>query len=266
MADTLSAKQTPEIRQIFVLGMHRSGTSLVAGILYKCGVFLGTELLGGNLSNPLGHFEDQRLIDLNDRILGAAGGTWYDPPPEEAISGQAGRMKEEIVGLLALMPSGTWGWKDPRLSLTIELFLPYVHNPAFIICDRESGAIAESLRHRDGFDIDRGLVITGIYRDRIHSILERHPDRRRMAVAYEELCSDPAVAISRLISFAGLDVGARQYRAAKKFVVHRDVIRKLERRIRRNELIKTGFRQLRKNPKTFLKNLVHHLRVKSSTQ
>jgi len=66
-------------------------------------------------------------------------------------------MKEDIVSVLAQMPVGTWGWKDPRLSLTIELFLPYLHNPVFVICTRKSQTIAESLFRRDGIEVKRGL-------------------------------------------------------------------------------------------------------------
>jgi hypothetical protein len=244
--------------------MHRSGTSLIAGILHKCGIFLGTDLLGENISNPFGHFEDQRLLDLNNKILTAAGGTWFEPPTENAIYAQADRMKEEIVSALSHMPAGTWGWKDPRLSLTIELFLPYLHNPVFIICNREATAIAESLYRRDGIEMKSGLSIACIYQDRIKRIIEHHPDVRRMVVTYEKICSDPASVISRLISFIGLDVHPRQYRAAKRFVVPRKVIRRLERRIRRNELIKAGFHQLYKNPIVFFEKLVKHIGIKSS--
>ena len=114
-----------ENQNIIILGMHRSGTSLVAGILFRFGIFMGKNFLGIHASNPFGHFEDQNVIDLNDQILAAAGGSWKDPPGSEAILNQADKFRKEIISLIAAMPSGTWGWKDPRLSITIELFLPY---------------------------------------------------------------------------------------------------------------------------------------------
>ena len=43
---------------IVILGMHRSGTSLITGILNKAGFFIGyqDELIGSNAENPLGGF------------------------------------------------------------------------------------------------------------------------------------------------------------------------------------------------------------------
>jgi len=82
-----------------------------------------------------------------------------------------------------------------------------------------------------------------------------------MIVSYEDICSDPAAVISQLLSFLNLNVSSKQYRAAKRFVVHRDVIRRLERKIRRNELIKAGFYQFCKNPIVFFVKLVKHIGI-----
>ncbi|ABN70622.1 hypothetical protein Smar_1536 [Staphylothermus marinus F1] len=51
-----------EERTVVVLGMHRSDTSMIAGILNILGVYMGERLLGASWSNPLGHFED--LVSL----------------------------------------------------------------------------------------------------------------------------------------------------------------------------------------------------------
>ncbi|HMB65244.1 MAG TPA: hypothetical protein VKO42_00060, partial [Patescibacteria group bacterium] len=57
-------------KTVVVIGMHRSGTSLVAGIMQCLGVDMGSNLLSGNRGNPLGFFEDEDILDLNKRILG----------------------------------------------------------------------------------------------------------------------------------------------------------------------------------------------------
>ena len=55
---------------IVILGMHRSGTSLITGILNKAGFFIGyqDELIGSNAENPLGFFErkDIRRVEVNE--------------------------------------------------------------------------------------------------------------------------------------------------------------------------------------------------------
>src|SRR5690348_8758134 len=51
-------------RPFIVAGMHRSGTSMVAGILAKGGIAMGRELLSGDAANPAGYFEDIAFLEL----------------------------------------------------------------------------------------------------------------------------------------------------------------------------------------------------------
>jgi hypothetical protein len=249
----------PSNQHIIILGMHRSGTSLVAGCLSKIGLFLGSELLGKNASNPLGHFEDQNLIELNDRILAAAGGTWDNPPPREKILNQAGAFHADITSLVSSMPSGTWGWKDPRLSLTIELFRPYIENPVFIVCQREFMRIAESLYNRNTIPVERGIELALLYRQRIDAFFECYPDLRRISVSHEDMCSDPGRIIRLLCSFLHIELKPGQYRKSVRFVVSKTKIRRLKRRIHRGDLVKAAFTQFFKNPRVFFIKLKNFL-------
>ena len=63
---------------ILVLGMHRSGTSALAGSLALTGVALGDDLLPANEGNVTGYWEHRRLIALNERVLASLGATWHD--------------------------------------------------------------------------------------------------------------------------------------------------------------------------------------------
>ena len=53
---------------ICVLGMHRSGTSALTGVVEQLGAFLGppAHLMAPRADNPAGFFEHQPLTDLND--------------------------------------------------------------------------------------------------------------------------------------------------------------------------------------------------------
>ena len=58
---------------IFILGCHRSGTSVVAGLLYKaCGVWMG-KLMPPTGDNPMGHFEALGVVDAHRDILARIG-------------------------------------------------------------------------------------------------------------------------------------------------------------------------------------------------
>lgn len=65
---------------ILVLGMHRSGTSALAGLFNRLGVALPEgDLIGASKSNPSGHFEPEEVVRIHDRILSETGSGWSDP-------------------------------------------------------------------------------------------------------------------------------------------------------------------------------------------
>ncbi len=155
-------------KTIVVLGMHRSATSLVAcGLHHE--ISMGEELVPASGSNPRGHFEDVRFVRLNDRILSAAGGSWHCPPAEEAIRNVAARFSDEVQSTLAAASRGhlIWGFKDPRTTLTIAVYLPFLRNPHFVCCFREPEEVARSLNRRNGFSLAKGRRLAAIYNRRL---------------------------------------------------------------------------------------------------
>jgi len=54
---------------IIVLGMHRSGTSAVTGLLEKFGIYLGNKLLEANIGNLKGYFENEIFVEFNKEVL-----------------------------------------------------------------------------------------------------------------------------------------------------------------------------------------------------
>ena len=67
---------------VCVTGMHRSGTSFIAGALRFIGVSLGDpeRLLRPGPDNPKGYFEIQSIVQLDDELLAHLGGAWDQPP------------------------------------------------------------------------------------------------------------------------------------------------------------------------------------------
>lgn len=58
---------------LIVLGMHRSGTSALAGVLAQMGCDLPQDLMPSTAFNPRGHFESLQVYHLNDAILASGG-------------------------------------------------------------------------------------------------------------------------------------------------------------------------------------------------
>src|SRR5947209_7206603 len=54
---------------LIIVGMHRSGTSLISQWLYKCGLHIGEHLLEPNVGNIEGHYEDLDFVRMHEKIL-----------------------------------------------------------------------------------------------------------------------------------------------------------------------------------------------------
>lgn len=141
---------------VMVLGMHRSGTSAVAGLLHALGVNMGRHFLEPNVGNPRGYWEDLDMLSLNVALLRVAGGNWLEPPlgrdiaiAHQHMAGQMGRLMLAKVRHAAGAP---WGWKDPRNCLTLHAW----HNtmarldldPLFVEVVRDPGQVVWSLIKR----------------------------------------------------------------------------------------------------------------------
>jgi hypothetical protein len=115
-------------------------------------VHIGDRLLGASKTyNPRGHFEDRDFLDLNVKILHAAGGNWCDPPPPHAILQEGRRFKIEIADLvLRKTPDRehVWGWKDPRNCLVAPLYYLHLIDPHWVVVRRDPEAIHASLKQR----------------------------------------------------------------------------------------------------------------------
>jgi len=155
------------MKTIIVLGMHRSFTS---GIAKGCASFfpMGSDLIGPGHGNEHGHFEDIDFVQLNDRILAAAGGSWRYPPSTDAIELAAAGIRDEIIGLIERKQAEPlWGWKDPRTTITLPAYLPYLTDPILVPCFRDPRAVAQSLFRRDNIPPPEGLQLATVYNMRM---------------------------------------------------------------------------------------------------
>jgi hypothetical protein len=159
--------------------MHRSSTSLVARTLNN-EVHMGEHLLVGLSDNPKGHYENVDILKINHKILYQSGGSWHNPPPREKIIEVGQKFEEDIkaiiykeIELAKSKNMESWGFKDPRTSLTIDVWYKYIPNPQFVVCYRNAKDIAISLQKRNGFSLEKGMELTNEYYRRISEFLEK---------------------------------------------------------------------------------------------
>ena len=187
---------------VIILGMHRSGTSVVTHILSKAGFFVGEDhdVMLGDQWNLDGYFERLSVVLVNDIILYLAGGAWDSPPEEKHIHGI--RLDPKIESLLEIYEGHEQAViKDPRMCLTLPVW-QYVlgeDNIRIVNVTRQPSKVAESLMKRDGFPEEKSLSLYNIYTERASNYMR---DYAVFALQYEDLLSNrrPAV-LEKLANF-----------------------------------------------------------------
>lgn len=107
-----------------VLGMHKSGTTLVAKILHRSGIEMD-EKAEPDGDYDRGEFYERRDFKaLNVEILGSGVPAYHDPTPRNLrlTSEQSHRMQALIQRVESR--DRPWGFKDPRTCLTYSLWEP----------------------------------------------------------------------------------------------------------------------------------------------
>lgn len=189
---------------ISIIGMHRSGTSALAGAIHKLGADLGSKSswVQPAADNPRGFFEYAPVVDLNTDLLIALGGTWSTPPPlphgwvtDPALDG----LRDRAERLISEMPD-RMVVKDPRLSLVQPLWESVQPVRASLLCLRHPTAVADSLTVRNGFTTDEGLFLW--FRYNAAAIVNR-PDA--LVVEYETLLTDPIPSLRSVAEHVDLE-------------------------------------------------------------
>lgn len=194
-ADPPPTKRLFSMRLICVLGMHRSGTSAVAGLLTEMGAHPGDtgDLLDPQPDNPRGFFEHRELMGINKRLLHMLGGYWSSPPSLPRGWELREDLDEERVRaaeLIQRLGADAHDWvvlKDPRLSLVFPFWTTVHPITAVVTCIRHPFDVAASLARRNGLPLTQGAYLWLRYTT---AALEVEPQPH--LVFYERLVNDPA--------------------------------------------------------------------------
>ena len=158
---------------IFVLGCHRSGTSVVAGLLYHaCGVSMG-ELMPPTEDNPLGYYEALGVVEAHRNILAQLERDWTCPPST---------FRPDLLDLSALAEQveihnrlpGVWAMKDPRSMFLLDAWSHLgVDRVRLVAVVRPPADTIRSIELRDHIRQDRAEAIVDAYLGRLAEIGEK---------------------------------------------------------------------------------------------
>ena len=188
---------------LIVLGMHRSGTSAVTGMLRLCGAWVGEEggLTAANIENPQGFWERRDVRKICDDLLHSAGADWWKVAGlnlgtiPHAILSEQRRCFEAVVS--ELREHDPWVVKEPRLCLLLPVLRDYLNDAVCVHVFRNPLEVARSLQRRNGFSIAAGMTLWERYNK---YALKASSTMPRVMVAYGALMRDPADTVDRLVT------------------------------------------------------------------
>jgi len=195
---------------IVVLGMHRSGTSVIARGLEALGVSLGDNLMKPVAGyNEKGFFEDMDVYRLNERLLGKMGSTWHTLTPLEADALRGPRFtaeRQEAANILrtklGVMP---FAFKDPRTAVLLPLwqcvFEDLGLDDRYVIAVRNPLESAASLEARDGMAPAKAMLL---WSKHLLDALQHSQGRQRVFVSFDRILSAPGEQLGRLAAGLGL--------------------------------------------------------------
>ena len=147
---------------ICITGMHRSGTSLTASWLEKCGVVLNNTIIG-EVGNIKGHFEDKNFVDFHSKgiIKRYPESKGWLIPNNNVLSFEEEEINDAKKIVATFENEKIWGWKDPRTTLFLNSWqniLPQ-NNTIFILLWRPFNQVVNSLINRsDKAPIDQFVL------------------------------------------------------------------------------------------------------------
>jgi hypothetical protein len=198
-------------RGFLVLGMHRSGTSVAAGVLSLLGITLPATPMPPTPDNPKGYFESRKLQRFHDLVLADLGSSWDDWRSIDAarrLSPGADDIFSRAVELLnsEFLHAHAFVLKDPRVcrmaGLWLDVFAACAVTPLVVMPFRHPSEVAGSLARRDGMAPDQALLIW------LRHVLEAERlsrGCRRAALDMDEVMGDWRGAFGRIGAQLGID-------------------------------------------------------------
>lgn len=198
-------------RSLIIAGMHRSGTSALAGALNALGVDFGPQTMPSSEANPKGYFEHVGIYRAHELLLAKLSRSWSDlrPFPENWLHNPlVNEFRQTLKELIQqdFGSSSLWGVKDPRmcrlLPVWFYLFDELEITPSVLIPIRHPTEVSESLWRRDGLDREQGGLLWMLHLMETEQATRGRP---RMFLRFSDLLADPNKIISQVADAFQLD-------------------------------------------------------------
>ena len=221
-------KKKKEKKIVVVLGPHRSGTSLCAAAIESLGANLSIKKNYSNNENLKGFFENQQIVDFNDRLLAHLGGSWDNPAfcyKTQVLSKKLIRWNNEAKTILSNVcgDSHFVAIKDPRFCQLVLFWLPVIkslgykkNNIYFVHSLRNPIDVAKSQRIRSqnnplyynfGKTLPEGL---SLWVSLTKQALSIDYSCRNYIISYKSLIENTDLELKKLANFLGITTSLKK--------------------------------------------------------
>lgn len=209
---------------VIIVGVHRSGTSLLTRMLDILGLFIGNDLQGDH--------ESRSFISVNNQYFLHTNSSWDKPAypstkhtRENIIRRVLAKNETKLLEKYGEM-SGFWGFKDPRTLTTLPLWMDTFPSSKIIYIRRSPWSIAKSLtrRHQDLIEkgvfpaegdfakgrikftqrcstLDGSLSLAIEQQSFFNRLVSQGIVVNHLELSYEELLQDPLFQLSRISAY-----------------------------------------------------------------
>lgn len=206
-----------------IIGMHRSGTSALTGLLSSLGVFPGGELMPASPSNPKGYFENVNVYTFNKKVMDDFSCDWDSFDFEisllskDSMRSYIDEAKEIIVSDYLFVEY--LSMKDPRLCLTFPIWAKALEELDIkikvLFIYRNPVEVALSIKKRNNLDMEKSLILWAHYNLQAEYFTRLYD---RLFISYDELIRQTELTLETIIQHLGIDISNDIIKESSKFI------------------------------------------------
>jgi hypothetical protein len=211
----------PDTRKeaILVVGAPRSGTSATTGVLQIQGLELGDDLVGPEVDNIKGHFEDAATVELNRAIIRLFDvhpqfpeSFTIDRLPADRTKNVINRIKSNIMRRFGNYR--LFGLKNPLVTLLLPLYKKAFNELGYglklIVVLRDPLEIALSIQKRTKRSLGSVLNVVELY---LTSLANSIKNCQQISISFDELINNTENTVNKIAEFIP---GLKRYHRVKR--------------------------------------------------
>jgi len=208
-----------------VLGAHRSGTSLLTAGLESLGAYLSITSDYKNEENPKGFFENEAIVNFNDRLLEYLGGRWDNPlfDGKQALSAKKKRAlikwydEADSIFKSNFSEHSFVAIKDPRMCQLLPFWTGvlqqngysgkntyYVHIGRYPLEIAQSQYKRKQLKPEFHFLGEKSMETVSLWMSMSYQSLRDLNSDYNIFLLYDDLLNNPKDQLERLAKFLGV--------------------------------------------------------------